>query len=220
MTKDDELRHHHSNTRKPMLSQLNRRLGLWITGVSWIAAVGTGFLLLTDYAVRPGARAMTPTFWPRATTIPRKANLPTLVMFAHPHCPCTSASIEELTRIMNNCSEAVSTYVLFFKPETFSPNWEQTRNWHSAAAIPGAHVRCDQDGIEAKRFGVMTSGHVLLYDAHGDLLFSGGITAARGHQGDNLGVQSVIDLLKGRKAKRVQTPTFGCPLFMAPASSQ
>ena len=58
-------------------------------------------------------------------------------------------------------------------------------SWRSAAAIPGVTVHVDHDGGEARRFGAETSGFVVLYDAHGELLFAGGITTGRGQAGDN-----------------------------------
>ena len=45
-----------------------------------------------------------------------------------------------------------------------------------------------------------TSGQVVVYDAKGALLFSGGITAARGHMGDNAGRDRITALLRGDTA--------------------
>jgi hypothetical protein len=58
-----------------------------------------------------------------------------------------------------------------------------------------------------------------LYGPGGDLLFSGGITAARGHSGDNCGRSTIISLLTEETANApvragpAQTFVFGCPLF-------
>ncbi len=45
--------------------------------------------------------------------------------------------------------------------------------------------------------GSSTSGQVLLYDPSGRLAFSGGITAARGHVGDNAGSDAIVGLVMG-----------------------
>jgi hypothetical protein len=71
-------------------------------------------------------------------------------------------------------------------------------------------VLADPDGREARRLGVMTSGHVLLYDRAGRLLFTGGITGSRGHEGDNVGCESVIRLLRGEGGARHRNDIFGC----------
>jgi len=67
--------------------------------------------------------------------------------------------------------------------------------------------------VEARRFGVETSGQTLLYDAGGRLIFSGGITGSRGHAGDNAGEAALVALLTSGQADRRATSVFGCPLF-------
>ncbi len=128
----------------------------------------------------------------------------TLVMFAHPQCPCTRASLAELERIISKSQGTVTPWIVFYKPSHTDDGWERTDLWRTAAAIPGAHVISDPDGAEARHFHVATSGQTLLYDAEGRLLFSGGITAARGHEGDNLG--------KNRSDRLVEHRGFVVPL--------
>jgi hypothetical protein len=103
--------------------------------------------------------------------------------------------------------------VLFVKPSDFPDGWEKTDLLAGAAAIPGVTVVRDDEGVEAGRFRAATSGQTMLYDAAGKLLFSGGITSARGHEGDNAGRAAVVSLLTTGEAGREGTPVFGCPLF-------
>ena len=63
---------------------------------------------------------------------------------------------------------------------------------------------------EAERFGAETSGHTFLFDPSGRLLFNGGITASRGHSGDNAGESSIVSLINNHTAKIGQTFVFGC----------
>src|SRR6267142_2092292 len=72
--------------------------------------------------------------------------------------------------------------------------------------------RLDARGGEARRFGVETSGAVILYDSAGKLAFHGGITPARGHEGDSFGRQRIAALLEGAPADRADAPVFGCTL--------
>jgi hypothetical protein len=104
-------------------------------------------------------------------------------------------------------------YVLFLKPAGFSDDWEKTDLWQSAAGIPGVNPIVDGDGVEARRFRARTSGQTVLYDAEGRLLFSGGITMARGHAGDNAGRSAIISLVNEQVSEQAETPVFGCPLF-------
>jgi hypothetical protein len=138
---------------------------------------------------------------------------PNLVMFVHPQCPCTSASIEELNRILARWRNSVSAQVWFFKPAGFPSEWTQSSLWRSATAIPGVTAHEDADGAQARLFGAETSGYVVFYDARGRLEFRGGITAGRGHAGDNAGEDAIVSLLAGHDAGLRQTPVYGCSLL-------
>jgi len=133
-------------------------------------------------------------------------------MLAHPRCPCTAASVGELAQIMAQLEGKIAAYVLFIQPKGTGNAWEDTDLRRSAEAIPGVKVILDPDGVEAGRFGAETSGHTLVYGADGRLLFSGGITASRGHAGDNVGASAIIALLNHQKPVRTQTLVFGCSL--------
>jgi hypothetical protein len=137
----------------------------------------------------------------------------TLVMFAHPKCPCTRASMEELARAMAQCEGRLRVHVMLYLPDKAPAGWTQTDLWQSAAAIPGVEPQWDRNGVEAARFGATTSGFVVLYDAAGRLGFSGGITAERGHAGDNDGEQAVIAMANGKAPGRQTMPTLGCSIF-------
>jgi hypothetical protein len=157
----------------------------------------------------------------RTTSAPAEVSTPDgkcrLLMFAHPRCPCTKASISELARIMVNASDKVDATVYFFQPRTSQEHWTTGELWESAAAIPGVRVEADPGGAAAKQFGSTTSGDVLLYDASGRLQFQGGITASRGHEGDNLGKSTVMSILRGDRANVDHSPVFGCEIHSAAA---
>jgi hypothetical protein len=189
------------------------RLILIATSVLWLLLIGTGIGFIWNYESTPGQAAAAPDHWPTASRIQRATDRATLVMLAHPHCPCTRASIGELARLMTQAQGRVTAYVLFVKPTGFSTEWEKTDLWASAAAIPGVQVVGDDEGIEAGRFHAATSGQTMLYDTQGQLLFSGGITSARGHAGDNAGRTALVSLLTTNESEQKQTPVFGCPLF-------
>lgn len=183
------------------------------SGLLWLGLVGIGLGILWWYDNAPGAAAAPASFWPTESQIQRAPGRATLVMLAHPQCPCTRASLGELALLMTQCEGRVTASVLFYQPEGFSAAWTQTDLWQSAAAIPGVTVKRDEGGIEASRFHAATSGQVLLYDAGGRLIFSGGITGGRGHAGDNAGRSAIVSLLTKGASKRDRTFVFGCSLF-------
>ena len=192
---------------------MSTRLILVCSTVLWFCAVAYGISVMWRYENTPGVAAAPPVSWPTGTRIQRSTENPTLIMFAHPHCPCTRASIGELSAIMAHSQGRLNAYVLFLRPAGFTDNWEKTDTWKSSASIPGVTPLIDYDGNEAHQFHAATSGQTLLYDESGRLLFSGGITGSRGHSGDNAGRSSITTLLNNGAADRTETFVFGCPLF-------
>jgi hypothetical protein len=180
--------------------------------VAWAAVAGAGMTALAAYKSRPGPPAAAPARWPESSRIQRALGMPTLVMFAHPMCPCTEASLTELARLMRRVEGKVSAHVLFIRPDGTPDTWAHSPRWAQAARIPGVSVEADPDAAEALRFDSGTSGEVFFYDASSALRFSGGITPARGHQGDNPGSDRVAALVAGASDGWRATPVFGCPL--------
>lgn len=199
--------------------RLTSRFVLALLGGVWLFALVLGLRTLSAYESTPGRAASPSAAWPRDTRIPRDSDRATLVLLAHPQCPCTRATIGELALLMARCQGRVTAYVLFFKPAGFPEGWEKTDLWRSAGVIPGVHVHSDPDGAEAARFHAATSGQAILYDAQGRLVFRGGITAARGHAGDNAGRGAIVAFLTEGKVPARQTPVFGCSLLGSAAAA-
>jgi hypothetical protein len=68
----------------------------------------------------------------------------------------------------------------------------------------------DANGAVARRFGVRVSGQTMLFDASGRLRFSGGITGARGHAGDNDGLRTLAAVVDAPLGSPRYTSVFGC----------
>jgi hypothetical protein len=186
---------------------------LWALLVLWLASAATGLTWLMAYDNTPGTPANAPSGWPAGSMLARDAAGPTLVMLAHPRCDCTRASIGELAELLARAPRRPRTFVVFVRPGGVPTAWEQTGTFDRARRIPGVTVIRDDNGDEASRFGVLTSGQALLYDRDGRLVYSGGITGARGKSGSNIGRSSLLALLEGAHPPRATTQVFGCSLF-------
>jgi hypothetical protein len=185
--------------------------------VVWLGVVGLGTGMLWKYSNTPNPDPTPPALWPATTTIPRANGRATLVMFVHPRCACTSASVGELAALMAHCQGLVNARVVFFRPSGSREDWTHSDLWKAAAMIPGVKVQADEDGREARLFHAETSGHTALYNEQGQLVFDGGITVSRGHAGDNDGRDAITAFLHGKAPERVQTPVYGC-LILKPES--
>ena len=179
----------------------------------WLGLAVWGTLAMMSYSNRPGPADPAPAKWPAETTLPRPSKTPTLIMFVHPKCGWSKASVSELSCLMTNCHGRVNAYVLFLTPAGQPADWAQSELWREAAAIPGVRAVPDRNGFEARLFRAETSGEVVLYGAEGRLRFQGGITLSRGHLGDNPGRTALQALICHQPSQVTQTPVFGCPLF-------
>jgi hypothetical protein len=187
--------------------------GLDIALALWLAILVGGISATARWEGQPGEAGEAPATWPADASVSLTPGSWTLILFAHPRCPCTRSSLHELERIVSRSDAPLSAHVLFCIPEGAPPGWERSALWSLARGIPRLQVRPDAGGLAARRFGARTSGDVLLYDPSRELRFHGGITLLRGHQGASPGTADVLALLRGRRAGRCSRPVFGCGLF-------
>jgi hypothetical protein len=182
----------------------------------WVAVLGGGLRAIAryDYGAAPAVAGVGA--WPRGTAIHHAADRPTVVMFVHPKCPCTKASIDALTRILTTARERLDAVVVFWKPSDVPAGWERTETWRAVAAIPGVRAIVDVDGAEATRFGAETSGEVLVYGRDGARLFAGGITPSRGQIGASRGAEAIAAIARGEVPPVAETPVYGCPIIVPP----
>ncbi len=188
---------------------------LVVSAILWFTSIVAVLAWIGIYSNTPSTPAQPPEQWPEQSQLLRVPGRPNLVMFVHPRCPCSRASLGELERLLGRDRGLGSVQVVFANPSGKTADWAKTDLWQQATTLAGVAVYLDQNGVETKRFGVETSGQILLYAAAGELLFKGGITLSRGHSGDNPGRMALEDLLANKVPSVAQTPTFGCPLFAA-----
>jgi hypothetical protein len=186
---------------------------LFLCSILWLSIACGGVFYLARYENEPAAKNVAyPPVFPPESRIERDGARPTLVFFAHPKCPCTRASLRELARLMTDTGGKLQAFVVFIKPPGESEQWTNTDLRRSAEAIPNVRVLIDADERETTIFNAQTSSLTLLYDRAGNLRFNGGITAARGHEGDNAGRRAVFEIVAEEADKTVETFVFGCPL--------
>lgn len=187
---------------------------LKLLSIIWLVAVVTGSAALSQYKRQAGEVGETPRQWPSDSGVQRPTSGAVLVIAVHPRCGCTEASVSELARLLGRVGGAVvHTIELVVDPD---PEWETSSLRGRLAAIAGVALVADHGGVEARRFGAETSGHTLLFADDGTLKYSGGITASRGHEGDNAGALSIVDALNGLVPVTQGAPVFGCDLVSTP----
>lgn len=164
--------------------------------VVWACVVAAGFLIWDRVEATPGTVGATPPS--------RSPGRPSVVVFVHPHCPCTRAALPDLVAELRG-----DIRVVFVRPAGTPDGWERTRSWEIVAAS-GLAVTTDADGVEAATEGAEASGYAVARDASGRVAFRGGI--GRGRAGPNPGLRAVVEVLAGQVPTVAETPVFGCPL--------
>ena len=178
----------------------------------WIIGVVGGILFLTHYSNKPGKAAEAPESWPSNTSIGLTTDRSSLLVLVHPQCSCSRATLRQLERIVAHAGDRLSTRVVFFEPEGVPEDWLEGDLWQMANALPGVEVTRDPYGEIISTFGAFTSGQALLYDSSGVLRFKGGITAARGHEGDNMGQEAILSIIEDDAATS-ESYVFGCSIL-------
>ncbi len=186
---------------------------IFLSVIVWLSAAVSGAIYLNRFENTPSEQNVSyPSVFPVESRLERNTARPTLIFFAHPKCPCTRASLRELSRLMTNIDGKVKAYVVFIKPPGESDEWTDTSLRAAAKAISNVQVVIDEENRETNIFNAQTSSLTLLYDKDGNLRFDGGITAARGHEGDSAGSRAIFEIVTSAEDVRGEWFVFGCPL--------
>lgn len=99
------------------------------------------------YELTPGQKAQAPLHI-------AQTNLKTaesLVLFVHPKCPCTRATIAELARILRTTKNRLSTTIYFYRPRREPNSWcTDSSLWQESKLLPGVTTKIDLDGKSAR----------------------------------------------------------------------
>ncbi len=189
-----------------------KNLILSLIVILWLSAIGYGFSILLHYQFKANSEVTGIESWPNNSKLKLDPRLDTLLIFVHPHCPCSRASVAELNKLLTSFHQKLHTIVIFSKPKSKDDVWLKSDLWTKAESLPGAIIYVDDDNEEAKKFMTNTSGEVLLFKSNGTLVYHGGITGSRGHEGDNKGKTLISNYLKTGRMPGEEGQAFGCSL--------
>jgi hypothetical protein len=177
---------------------------------AWCVCVALGMHATLRYSFSAAPPASTDAGRAPDSSFELDRERPTLLVFLHPYCPCSAATITEIRKIIRRHPEGFAVQIRFCDVD--GGDIAATTLWREAAKIPGAKLEIN-DADEARRFGVQTSGETLVYSPDGTLRFQGGVTPSRGHEGENAGSRALVAIVESGRQGRERTPVFGCRLF-------
>jgi len=174
----------------------------------WFLTSLAGLATLAMYDYAPGLPAEQQV---QEKSLSKHAGDYRLVCFIHPMCPCSAATLSELTEILERCSK-INAEIYFFIPSNGSSHWRDSRVWRDAERLARCTVFADADGAQALKMGAHTSGQVFLFDSANRLVFQGGVTQGRGHVGFNAGTEAILEIAAGKEPITDASRVFGCAL--------
>lgn len=181
----------------------------------WLAAMAGGWALLQSHEYTPGER-------PRHEAAGRGHHLeilpgngqPVVFFFAHPRCPCTLNSFSELNDVLAR-HPAAKAMVVFTVPQAADTRWLDTTLVRQTNAHPRMEAIFDRGGFIANAFGAAISGTTMVFDADGKLVYHGGLTSSRSHEGSGPGVPDLHEALSGSpRVELAEHEVFGCRLIL------
>ncbi|MBL0213817.1 MAG: RedB protein [Myxococcales bacterium] len=178
----------------------------WLVPVvagAWVIGLAIGARAVYHYATEPGSSGATPEIWPSSSSLTPPPHGTTAVVFVHPECPCSRATLHELVEVTRDLRPAAARVLVVFEGRGDGDLWQD------AGRTPRLERVLDEAG-EGARFGAQTSGFAVVYDASAHLVFHGGITGSRGHVGTNIGSVELRAALDGTPSG--EHPVFGCAL--------
>jgi hypothetical protein len=187
---------------------------------AWLLSILVVWCLVERYAlaVNEPSHHRAVAQWPADSALQRVENRPSLVLFLHPKCPCSRASLKELERLLTATANAnapvPNLIVVATVPPSAPQSWWDTSTVAQSRALARAHIFIDRGGREAARFGATTSGMLMYFDKSGTRRYAGGITIARGHEGQSAGADALAALFRGETAEMNALPAFGCRLCL------
>src|SRR5437899_8663782 len=152
----------------------------------WLGLIGAGYAWLLHYSFAAGHIATAPRWIPASLVSPIPLTRAQLFLAVHPRCPCSRATVRELAKILSRAPNIADVTVLAYKPADKEDAWLEGELLNDCRRM-NCRICPDPDGKLAASLGSLTSGSVALYDAKRRLRYQGGITASRGHEGDNAG---------------------------------
>lgn len=87
-----------------------------------------------------------------------------------------------------------------------------------AEQLKDEQIEYTTEAEAVNRYGARTSGQTFIYNAAGKLVFSGGITDARGTAGDSIGLKAIEAVSRGQSCPP-GAPVYGCALQTPKESS-
>ncbi len=119
-----------------------------------------------------GSPSQKPVMWPAESTLPRADAKATVLMFVRADDARSQRELAELGATLSSMHPSQRPFVAIVLDSKPAAIWE-------ASGLVSHSRLLDKTGVEARRFGAMATGHVVVYDAAGVLRYAGSAAALK-----------------------------------------
>ncbi|MDA8792481.1 hypothetical protein N9N67_04500 [Bacteriovoracaceae bacterium] len=177
----------------------------------WSIGIISGLVITYEYSLGSGEKSQLKSSWPNESSLKFNPGKYNLVMFLHPECTCSKASLFHFKEILSEIKhDNLDSKIIFTMPKEKEKEWINSALVKEVKEAGSIQLIFDQSSEEFKRFDAKTSGQAFLFSPSKDLLFNGGITDSRGHIGYNQGEDFIINTLNKRGLASKDVDVFGC----------
>lgn len=179
---------------------------------TWIGISLFGWCTLFRHTFRPSITAEIAARSLCAQGLAQPSEAFQIVIFAHPFCPCTQATLDKLDESLTRFPAKTSIRVIFVIEGLERSSVEESSSIAFARRLPKVEVQFDDTGEAVLHWGARVSGEVFAFNRSGHCVFHGGLTSGRGHKGDSLGQKELERRAAGGCDEQYAGPVFGCAL--------
>ena len=146
----------------------------------------------------------------------------TLVMFAHPKCPCTQASLSELAQILTWCQGRVVGHLRFVTPcdagDYPEDSFDNMQRVAARLGYPFPYLIDDTQSV-ARSYGAICTPDFFGYDADLRLQYRGRLDESGRHPAPPEARRELYEAMVGiahtGQGPRTQVPSMGCSIKWA-----
>ena len=106
----------------------------------WLGLVLVGLWKINQYSNTPGESARASQRLPSISGVAVSSGLATLVLFLHPKCGCSKATLGELAQLVPKISAKSKVNIVFLKPDGFTDADVRGSLWAEANEIKNQHA--------------------------------------------------------------------------------
>src|SRR5690606_17883819 len=110
---------------------------IWCVAATAVWCWATSYEFTVDSNSPPTA-----THWPADSTLELAGDRASLLLFLHPRCPCSRATVHELTRVIDQLPDAdrPQLTVIATLPSDAPPDWRETDTVRKVLKLPHSSV--------------------------------------------------------------------------------